>query len=631
MDIKGIAQIAGVSPATVSKVINHKDSSISEKTRRKVLDVVKRYHYVPYSSTVSQQNAGWMIAVILRGPVSFDSTLDGIIQMAQSRGYVPLVFDSYYNQEQEEHNVDIACSSKCAGIIWEPVSEASSALLPRFEQSIPYLLIGQYGGSRSLLQPYFDASYSMTSEFITRGHSLIGCLLSEGRRTEDFLAGYKHCLEDNGLPYRDDLVFHEIGQDVADKVTTHEVTAVISSHFRNAVRFCQLMSTLQYRIPADVSLISLFSDDNAVQIYPDDIEVSTYSVHNSDFGSFLCNKLLDSIEGDDEPPSFVQHFKLENTSTVAPPPREKTQKVLVVGSLHIDHYMLMPSLPREGVTAGATATQTCPGGKAANEAVGVAKLGHRVAVIGNVGADFNADMFYREFKRWDIDCTGVRRIEDAQTGQAFIFTDIRGESMISILSAANSKLTAEAIRSRVDEFKDVGFCLVQTEIPLAAVEETCRIAREQGIPTILKPSSCAELPASILALVDYLVPNERELDDILPGPQPMEEKTRLLLAQGPKAVIVTLGSRGCYLCSKETERYYNPSGFHAVDDTGAGDAFVSTLVSYLLYGAGLDEAIRIANYAAGYSVTKHGVISSLIDRFSLETALANGSLETTDA
>ncbi len=625
LDIKDIARIAGVSPATVSKVVNRKDESISDKTRKRVLEVVRRHHYVPYSSA-SKQGPGWFVGVVLREPVSFDSMLDGIIQAAQRRGYVPLVLDSYSDAEQEASNIDAVCASGCAGVIWEPVGDGSEELLPQLERAgIAQLRIGTHGGSESLLQPYFEAAWHMTEELVKRGHKRIGCLVSQGRRIGEFLAGYRHCLEDHGLTYRDDLVFHEVGQDVARVMAAHGMTAVVSSHFRNAVRFSQLMDTLHYHIPADVSLVSLRNDSAPSETPSDGAEISTLSIRNADYGSFLCDKLLAAIEGDNEPPSFVQQFALEGEDTVAPPLRTGDEKVVVVGSLHIDSFMLMPTLPREGATTSTTRTQTCPGGKAANEAVGVAKLGHRVAVIGNVGSDLDADALYREFKRWGVDCAGVHRVEKAETGRALIFIDQQGESMISILSGANAKLTAADVRRRADEFDKARFCLVQTEIPLDAVREACLMARERNAPTILKPSSCGELPDDIVSLVDYLVPNERELHDILPGPGSMQEKARMLLARGPRAVIVTRGSKGCFLCTRELERHYAPSDFSAVDDTGAGDAFVSALASYLLYGAELDRAIRIASYAAGYSVTQHGVIPSLIDRFTLELAVADGS------
>ena len=100
MNIRDIARIAGVSTSTVSKIVNGKDSSISEETRKKVLTIVKEYHYKPYASA-SQRTRSYTIGVLLRSPISFDSTLDGIIQAAQNAGYATDAYNSYSDPERE--------------------------------------------------------------------------------------------------------------------------------------------------------------------------------------------------------------------------------------------------------------------------------------------------------------------------------------------------------------------------------------------------------------------------------------------------------------------------------------------------------------------------------------------------
>ena len=57
MNIKEIAQLAGVSTSTVSKIVNQKDESISQETRERVLKIVKEYNYTPYSSAASHTTA----------------------------------------------------------------------------------------------------------------------------------------------------------------------------------------------------------------------------------------------------------------------------------------------------------------------------------------------------------------------------------------------------------------------------------------------------------------------------------------------------------------------------------------------------------------------------------------------
>ena len=118
MNIRDIARIAGVSTSTVSKIVNGKDSSISEETRKKVLTIVKEYHYKPYASA-SQRTRSYTIGVLLRSPISFDSTLDGIIQAAQNAGYATDAYNSYSDPERELKNIAAICGRNVDGVIWE--------------------------------------------------------------------------------------------------------------------------------------------------------------------------------------------------------------------------------------------------------------------------------------------------------------------------------------------------------------------------------------------------------------------------------------------------------------------------------------------------------------------------------
>jgi len=617
MDIKGIARIAGVSTSTVSKIVNHKDESISQETRERVLKVVRDYHYIPYAA-VSRQAKSWLIGVLLRTDATFDSTLDGIIQVAQTSGYATLVLSSYSDAKQELRNISALNSCGVGGIIWQPVNKESLASnrVSLEANGVPMLIVGSDDGDKSLLLPYEVAAYKLTLELIKRHHARIGCLMTQGRRAEDFLSGFRHCLFEHSIEYSDDLVFYELNDSLVEKVSSHAITGFISSHYRKALEFHRLMESLQYQVPQDVSLVSIKND---TMQYPNDTKISTYTIRNADFGSYLCGKLISVIEGREEPLSFVQRFHLDNTITLDEPSELRTKKVVVIGCLNMDTYLAVPELPRIGSTVSTDTSATYPGGKGVNQAVGVAKLGQRVSLIGNVGSDIEADYIYREMKRWGVDATGVRRHPQASTGRAYIFVNPNGESMISILLGANASLSPEDIRSQENLFNSAGYCLVQSAVPMTAVRTACQIAHKHHAKTILKPSSCNCLPDDVASEVDILVPNKNELDAICPGDGSTEEKAISLLSRGIESIIVTLGANGCYLCTSNVKLHFPAADFAPVDDTGAGDAFISALVSYLLYGYSLTKAIEIAVYAAGHSVTTRGVIPSLIDRYALET------------
>ena len=342
MNIRDIARIAGVSTSTVSKIVNGKDSSISEETRKKVLTIVKEYHYKPYASA-SQRTRSYTIGVLLRSPISFDSTLDGIIQAAQNAGYATDAYNSYSDPERELKNIAAICGRNVDGVIWEPATPDSLAYASQFPESTPLLTIGPNGGDQSLLLPYKEAAYKLTSELIERGHQHIACLMTKGRRTQDFLEGFRSCLFDHQLPYSDDLVYYDLNDSLPGKIGSRDITGFVSSHYRRALEFTQMISPLHYRLPEDASLVSIKNDTAEALAYPGNTEISTYTIRNSDFGAYLCEKLIAQIEHDKEQhPSFVQDFHLDNTSTIAAPPTSAIKHVLVVGSINIDHYLSVP-------------------------------------------------------------------------------------------------------------------------------------------------------------------------------------------------------------------------------------------------------------------------------------------------
>ena len=256
MNIRDIARIAGVSTSTVSKIVNGKDSSIREETRKKVLTIVKEYHYKPYASA-SQRTRSYTIGVLLRSPISFDSTLDGIIQAAQNAGYATDAYNSYSDPERELKNIAAICGRNVDGVIWEPATPDSLAYASQFPESTPLLTIGPNGGDQSLLLPYKEAAYKLTSELIERGHQHIACLMTKGRRTQDFLEGFRSCLFDHQLPYSDDLVYYDLNDSLPGKIGSRDITGFVSSHYRRALEFTQMISPLHYRLPEDASLVSI--------------------------------------------------------------------------------------------------------------------------------------------------------------------------------------------------------------------------------------------------------------------------------------------------------------------------------------------------------------------------------------
>ncbi|WEV46327.1 PfkB family carbohydrate kinase [Bifidobacterium sp. ESL0690] len=620
MNIKDIARIAKVSPSTVSKIVNGRDDAISDKTREKVLRLVRQYHYRPYSTQATHAKH-WVIGVLLRSSISFDTTLDGILETAQAQGYSVIVFDGFNDEKQELKNINAVCGQDVDGIIWEPVNENSLKLKGHFDDnSIPVITIGPFGGDKTLLMPYEEAAYKLTGELIDRGHRKIGCLMIKGRRTKAFLDGFKRSLYEHDISYDDSLVYYDLDKSILTKIGSHGLTGFVSSHYRKALEFSRLMDSFHYKIPADVSLVSIKNDTNEIFNYPTNTNISTYTIKNAYFGSYICQKLIASME-QTEPQlsSLQQDFHLDNTESIAAPSQGTKRKILVVGDLSIDTYLSVPQLPSEGTTTISQTTSRRPGGNGINQAIGAAKLGHEVALIGNVGSDNESDYLFEAMNRSNIDTSGVRRTHDANTGKSYIFVSPDGDSMISVISGANATLNGRCIHDNERLFDNAAYCLIQSEIPADAMIAAADLANAHGAKVIFKLSSGSDLPNELLAKTDIIILNTYELDILQPGKATIRAKAQNLRTQGAKCVIVTQGADGCYLLDETTQRHYDAAPFQSVDTTGAGDAFVSALASYLLYGYELSEAVAIATYAAGFSTTRQGVIDSLIDRFTLDS------------
>lgn len=187
------------------------------------------------------------------------------------------------------------------------------------------------------------------------------------------------------------------------------------------------------------------------------------------------------------------------------------------------------------------------------------------------------------------------------------------------MTGANDILSAQDVRACERAFAHASHCLVNTEVPLDAVRETLLLARKHGLLTIMKPSAVNTLPDDLMGKIDIMVPNEAELDALSPHDKSIDTKMRTLVEKGVGAIVVTLGAQGCKVLSHDTSKRIPAADLTAVDSTGAGDAFIAALASYLIRGYDLEQSARIATYAAGLSVTRQGASAALVDRPTLET------------
>ena len=618
MNIREIAALAGVSVSTVSKIMNQKDQSISAETRERVLQVAREYHYVPRAA--GSRPAGsksWTVGLVVRDLAACDRLIQGVAQAARAAGYALSLAESGGSEEEEKRALNVFCHQNADGILWEAAGPDSLALASYPAQwEIPCLPFGdQITGVPQV--DYEELGYGAGQALIERRHRRIACLLPDRPWAEAFRAGCKRSMFEGQLPLDETLVFQDLDACLAELAGRRSATALICPDPAAAQEAYGRLTGLHIRIPWDLSLVTL-REEEVQPVFP---HLSALRVPDRSFGAWLCRRLIAEMEKGEPEGPFLWPAQIDGEQTIAAPLNETRRQIVVVGSIHMDHYLNFEALPHSGKTVSTDRSATYPGGKGTNQAVGAARLGHRVSLVGSVGDDLDAVSIYQALAEHGVSAEGVQRCPGRETGKAYIFVDPEGESMISILSGANRQLTPQRLREQAHLFARTGYCLIQTEIPMDAVYEACRLARESGAKTILKPSACRELPPALLELVDILVPNSDELREICPQEDSLPNRARRLLEQGAGTVIVTLGGEGCYTLTRQEERFYPAEDFQAVDNTGAGDAFISALAAYLMYGYSLDKAVQIATCAAGFSVTREGTIPSLINKTSLEAYL----------
>lgn len=615
MTIKEIAQMAGVSISTVSKIMNQKDSSISAETRERVLHIIKEFNYAPYSHTPGSSGRSFLLGLLIRHCESKD-ILNGILDAARAMGYLVLVAQTDADPSAEQKALHKFRRHHVDAVLWEPQNGNSLLHTQILEEAcIPYLLFNSYQAEEACNIDFFQIGFTAVSALIKTNHRNIACLLSGESYKEQFLGGYRQCFLDAGIPYQEQLIFHEICDDLLGSITTHAVTGIVCSSFPSALRLYERLNQLHYRIPRDVALISLQNDE---QKNIDFLPISTIMIPYFSFGSYLCQSLIRLTEDGEAVSKFEAGLSVRQAETIPMPSSRHFQKLTVVGSINIDNYLKVKELPATGKTISTTDFSLFPGGKGMNQAIGASLLGAKVALIGAVGNDMDANHIFAALDKHDINSGSVVRYPDTATGKAYIFVQPDGNSMISILSGANAALCPEDILQNEDAFKDSGYCLFQTEIPQDVLIQAGRLAYKYGVKTILKPSACSHIDPELLKYVDLLVPNLNEINILCPG-KSLREQADTFLNAGVETVIITLGEQGCYLKTRQEEQYFPAQNFLAVDNTGAGDAFICTLAVYLQKGFSLDDSIRIATYAAGFCVSREGVTPALIDQSTLES------------
>ncbi|MEV7389883.1 MULTISPECIES: ribokinase [unclassified Streptomyces] len=285
--------------------------------------------------------------------------------------------------------------------------------------------------------------------------------------------------------------------------------------------------------------------------------------------------------------------------------------LLVVGSANADLVIDVERRPAAGETVLGGDLATHPGGKGANQAVAAGRLGARTALLARVGDDAHGRLLLDSQRAAGVDTVGVL-VGGAPTGVALITVDPSGDNSIVVSPGANGRLTPADVRAAGSLFHASRVVSTQLEIPLETVLEVVRSVAP-GSRFVLNPSPPQPLPGEVLAACDPLIVNEHEAKVILGEACVSEEPAdwaRLLLAKGPKSVVVTLGAQGALVADGQGVEPVPSVKVDAVDTTGAGDAFTAALAVRLGAGESLAGAAAYAARVGAAAVTRRGAQES---------------------
>lgn len=292
-------------------------------------------------------------------------------------------------------------------------------------------------------------------------------------------------------------------------------------------------------------------------------------------------------------------------------------KIVVIGSSNTDMVVQSERLPRPGESVLGGDFMMAGGGKGANQAVAVARMGHKVVFSAALGNDVFGDAALNSYQNFGIDTTHIVR-KDIPSGVALIMVDSKGQNCISVALGANNALTIEDVLPALESVESGDIVLLQLEIPMATVEAAVEAAAAKGARVVLNPAPAAPVSEQVLSNLYLITPNQTEAQT-LTGVEVTDEASaceaaQILCARGVERVVITMGGSGAYLYENGKGVIVPARMVDAIDTTAAGDVYNGALCAALAEGKSLEQALAFATKASAISVTRAGAQPSVPSR-----------------
>ncbi|HIF43700.1 MAG TPA: ribokinase [Dehalococcoidia bacterium] len=306
---------------------------------------------------------------------------------------------------------------------------------------------------------------------------------------------------------------------------------------------------------------------------------------------------------------------------------EQPTNIIVLGGINMDLVTFAPRFPRPGETVVGNSFLTYAGGKGANQAVAVSRMGARSAMVGRVGGDIFGPQLLDGLTTAGVDITGVGINPNEMSGIAVIGIDETAQNCITQILGANDTCGPAEAAEVKHRLPSAAALLLQLEVSIDLSLEVAREAKTLGVMVMLDPGPVRPVPKELLNLCDVITPNETEAQALVnfpvTGPESAAEAALVLLDMGIGTVVVKLGAQGAYFANSSIGGLVLPFDVAAMDSVAAGDAFNGALAVSLTEGKDLREAVTIACAAGALSVTKTGAQDSMPERELVEELVRN--------
>ena len=291
------------------------------------------------------------------------------------------------------------------------------------------------------------------------------------------------------------------------------------------------------------------------------------------------------------------------------------KKIIVIGSSNVDMVVRTSHLPAPGETILGGEFFMNQGGKGANQAVAIKRLGGNLILMAKLGNDVSGRQSVGYFKKEGIDTRYIALDEDSASGVALISVDDHAENSIVVASGANMLLNEQDVDKMLEEMCEGDILLMQLEIPLQTVEYAARKAFGKGVKVVLNPAPARSLPKELFRHLYMVTPNRIEAEMLtgikIANDADVEKVAEEICAMGVKNVIITLGSKGCLIREEGVSYRIDAFKVEPVDTTAAGDTFNGALCVGLSEGMDLKQAAVMASKASSIAVTRMGAQSSI--------------------